>query len=69
MGPAGIPLDIVTKLNTAVRQTLAMPDVRERLRSFGSEPTPSTPEALAKRYADWVGRFGRIARQVGLKPQ
>jgi tripartite-type tricarboxylate transporter receptor subunit TctC len=69
MGPAGIRRDIVVSLNAAIARALAAPDVRERLRAAGSEPTPSTPEQLAKRYADWIGRFGKIAKQAGLKPQ
>jgi len=46
-----------------------MPDIRERLLNAGSEPAPSSPEELATRYADWVERFGRIAKQAGIKPQ
>jgi tripartite-type tricarboxylate transporter receptor subunit TctC len=69
MGPAGIRREIVAALNAAIARALAAPEIRQRLQAGGSEPTPSTPEELAKRYADWVKRFGRIAKQVGLKPQ
>jgi tripartite-type tricarboxylate transporter receptor subunit TctC len=69
MGPAGVPHHIVASLNTAIAKTLAMPDVREKLQFGGSQAAPSTPEELSKRYADWIGRFGRIAKQVGLEPQ
>ena len=69
MGPAGMRREIVDSLNAANGRTLNMPDIRERLQNAGSEATPSTPEALARRYADWVDRFGRIAKQIGIKPQ
>jgi tripartite-type tricarboxylate transporter receptor subunit TctC len=69
MGPAGIRRDIVASLNAAIARTLAMPDVRERLQFVGSQPAPTTPEALSRRYADWIGRFGKIAKQAGLEPQ
>jgi tripartite-type tricarboxylate transporter receptor subunit TctC len=68
MGPAGVQRDIAAALNAAIARALTMPDIRERLQSAGSEPSPSTPEELAKRYADWIERFGRIAQQAGLKP-
>jgi tripartite-type tricarboxylate transporter receptor subunit TctC len=51
MGPAGIRRDIVDALNAAIRRTLAMPDIRDKMLSAGSEPAPGSPEELAKRYA------------------
>lgn len=68
MGPAGIRRDIVASLNAAIGRTLAMPDIRERFLVAGSEPAPSSPEELTRRYADWIERFGRIAKQAGIKP-
>ena len=35
-----------------------MPDVQEKMQSAGSEPQPSSPEELLKRYAEWIERFG-----------
>ncbi len=69
MGPAGIRREIVDSLNAAIRRTLAMPDIREKMLDAGSEPTPSSPEELTRRYADWIERFGKIAKQAGIKPQ
>lgn len=69
MGPAGVRRDIVASLNAAIGRTLAMPDVREKMLFVGSEPAPGTPEELSKRYADWIERFGKIAKQAGIKPQ
>ena len=69
MGPAGVRRDIVDALNTAIGRTLAMPDIHERLSQAGSQPAPSTPEELRKRYADWIQIFGKIAKETGLRPQ
>lgn len=69
MGPAGVRPDVVDALNGAIRQTLAMPDIRERLTQAGSQPAPSSPEELRKRYAEWIRIFGKIAKEAGLKPQ
>ncbi|MFN0159879.1 MAG: Bug family tripartite tricarboxylate transporter substrate binding protein [Burkholderiales bacterium] len=69
MGPAGLPRPVVETLNRAVLQSLATPDVRERLIKSGSVPSPSTPEELRARYADWMRIFGQIAKDIGLKPQ
>ena len=69
MGPAGVRRDIVTSLNAAIARTLAMPDIREKMLAAGSQPVPGAPEELTKKYADWIQRFGRIAKEAGLKPQ
>ncbi len=47
-GRAGIPRDIVLKLNAEIVKTLASPDIRNRLLNAGVEPESSTPEALAE---------------------
>lgn len=69
MGPAGMRRDIVAQLNTAIGRALAMPDIRDKMLTAGSEPTPSTPEELTKKYAEWIERFGKIAKDAGIKPQ
>ena len=69
MGPAGVRRDIVDSLNAAIRRTLVMPDVREIMLAAGSEPQPSSPEELGKRYAAWMALFNKIAKEAGIKPQ
>jgi tripartite-type tricarboxylate transporter receptor subunit TctC len=68
VGPGGMGSDIVTALNKALGRALTAPDVRDRLLKAGYEPTPSSPEELRKRYADWVVKFGKIAKDAGLQP-
>lgn len=68
MGPAGMRRDVVGVLNAALAQSLDAPDVRQRFAVAGSEPVSSSPEDVTKRYADWIGRFGKIAAQAGIKP-
>jgi tripartite-type tricarboxylate transporter receptor subunit TctC len=69
MGPAGVRRDIVVSLNAAIGRALEMQDVREKMLGAGSEAAPSSPEEVSKRYADWIDRFGKIAKQAGLQPQ
>jgi tripartite-type tricarboxylate transporter receptor subunit TctC len=45
-GPAGMPGDIVTKLNREVVKVMADPEVKERFEKLGFEPASSTPEEL-----------------------
>jgi len=69
LGPAGMRPEVVDALNAAIRRSIAAPDVRDRFLKAGFEPTASTTDELAKRIADWVERFGKIAKQAGIKPQ
>jgi tripartite-type tricarboxylate transporter receptor subunit TctC len=69
MGPAGVRPEIVATLNAAFTRASEMPDVREKMAVAGSEPLSSTPDAVTKRYADWIERFNKIAKQAGIKPQ
>jgi tripartite-type tricarboxylate transporter receptor subunit TctC len=69
MGPAGVRPDIVASLNSAIVRALEMPDVREKMVGAGSEAAPSSPEEVSKRYAVWIERFGKIAKQAGIQPQ
>ncbi len=45
-GPAGVPQDIVKKLNTEINAVLQMPDVKERMAGLGMEPMVVTPAQM-----------------------
>jgi tripartite-type tricarboxylate transporter receptor subunit TctC len=47
VAPGSTPRDIVAKLNAAVVAALKDPEVGRRIRTFGMEPTPTSPEGLA----------------------
>src|SRR5258706_3980881 len=44
IGPAHMPKEIVTRLNSEIRTPLARPPLRERFKTLGADATPSTPE-------------------------
>jgi tripartite-type tricarboxylate transporter receptor subunit TctC len=48
VAPAGTPPDRVAKLNAALNNALAMPDVRAKLEAQGSEILPGTPEEFGR---------------------
>jgi len=65
--PAGIPADVVAKLNREINKILATPAYKERLASLGGEPAPMTPAAFgAKAHEDAV-RFGKLIRERGIR--
>ena len=66
-GPAGVPAEIVTRLNTEVRRILQLPDVRERLRGDGIEPNQLDARAFTEFMASEIKRWGGVVRTAGLR--
>ena len=61
MGPAGMPPEIVARLNTEFNRYLKQPDVIERLNSLGAEIVGSTPEQFGAYLKAEIGKWGRVA--------
>jgi tripartite-type tricarboxylate transporter receptor subunit TctC len=62
-GPAGLPDEIVQKLNRAVAEVLELPDVKKRLDDDAIEREPMTPEQVTKLFAAEIARWGPIAKR------
>jgi len=65
--PAGTPREIVQKLNAEIVKAMALPDIREKFVSFGTDAASSTPEELGRFLAAEVAKIGKIAKDVGAK--
>ncbi|MGH8703530.1 MAG: Bug family tripartite tricarboxylate transporter substrate binding protein [Burkholderiales bacterium] len=66
-GPAGLPADIVSRLNGEVRRILQLPDVRDRLRGDGIEPNQLDAKAFTDYMAAEVKRWGPVVRASGAR--
>jgi tripartite-type tricarboxylate transporter receptor subunit TctC len=66
-GPAGVPADVVGRLNSEVRRVLQLPDVRERLRGDGIQPNQLDPRAFTEFMAAEIKRWGAVARASGAR--
>jgi len=64
-GPAGMPADIVNRLNSEVRRILQLPDVRERLRGDGITPNKLDPKAFTGYVAAEVKRWAPVIKASG----
>jgi len=64
-GPAGVPADIVNRLNSEVRRILQLPDVRERLARDGITPNNLDPKAFAGYVAAEVKRWAPVIKKSG----
>jgi tripartite-type tricarboxylate transporter receptor subunit TctC len=66
-GPAGLPPEVVTRLNTALERVLAMPEVARALAPVGLRPHFEAGEALAQRIARDRAIFGEAVRRTGAR--
>jgi tripartite-type tricarboxylate transporter receptor subunit TctC len=64
-GPAGLPADVVAKLNSEVRRILQLPDVRERLGRDGIMPNQLDPRAFTSYVAAEVKRWAPVIKKSG----
>lgn len=67
VGPANMPKEIVTRLNTEIRTALATPAVKERFRALGAETDPSTPEEFRELSRRETEKWARVVKFSGAK--
>jgi tripartite-type tricarboxylate transporter receptor subunit TctC len=65
--PGGTPKEVVSRLNQSLGHILKLPDVIERLRAIGSEPTHSTPEAFAQLVARDVAMWTKVVKEANIQ--
>jgi tripartite-type tricarboxylate transporter receptor subunit TctC len=66
--PARLPSEVLGKLNQEVVRILHLPDVNEKLAAQGAIPVGNTAEEFAAFVKREMDTWGKVAQQVGLKP-
>lgn len=69
LAPAGTPPEVIARLNKALNKALALPDLQQRLNTFGLIAVSSTPEQLRERNVAEVERWGTVIREAGIKAE
>ena len=67
VGPAGLPKEIVAKLNAEIGRVLADAELKATLAKWNIEATPGTPEAFGAYVAQESKRWREIVAGSGLK--
>jgi tripartite-type tricarboxylate transporter receptor subunit TctC len=68
-GPAGMPHELVQKINADTRKALADPAVRQRLQSLGNDTMDMSPEQFSKLVRSEMEDYGKVLKAAGIKPQ
>jgi tripartite-type tricarboxylate transporter receptor subunit TctC len=67
VGPAGLPADVVRRLNESQVAVLRDPDLRERLAVEAVEPMPMTPEQFGQFIRADIERWTALARARNIR--
>jgi tripartite-type tricarboxylate transporter receptor subunit TctC len=66
-GPAGLPDDVVRKLNAEIVDLLGTPEIREKMAAQFMVPVGGPPENLAAAVKMDVSRYTKILADVGIE--
>jgi len=67
MMPAGVPKEILTKVNADLVKILKMPDVQQRFAGEGGDVVPNTPEQFGAFIRNEITKWAKAVRESGAK--
>jgi tripartite-type tricarboxylate transporter receptor subunit TctC len=67
--PRGTPAEIVNRLNAALREVLATPEIKAKFDSLGSRIVASSPEDFRKYLTAESGRWAATVKAAGIKKE
>jgi tripartite-type tricarboxylate transporter receptor subunit TctC len=67
VGPAGMPVEVVRRLNETQVMVLKDPDLREKLSGEAVEPWPMTPEEFGQYIRSDIQRWSALAKARNIK--
>ncbi len=65
--PMGVSRDIITRVHTEMIKVLGLPEVKERLASYGYEIITSTPEQLAAQIKSEIVKWAKVVKEAGMR--
>jgi tripartite-type tricarboxylate transporter receptor subunit TctC len=68
LGPAGLPRDIVVKLNGEIVKSLRTEEMRNRILADGGEAVGSTPEAFTEIMKRDIAKWAKVVAASGARP-
>ncbi len=66
LGPAGMPREIVNKLNQEINAIVRDAESVRWLTAHAADPLIATPDEFAKRMVSDIGKWSKVAREAGI---
>jgi tripartite-type tricarboxylate transporter receptor subunit TctC len=67
LAPAGVPRDIITRLNGEIAKAVHSPAVRDRFSALGTEPVGNAAEACGEFLRAEIAKWTKVVRAAGAK--
>ena len=67
MAPAGLPKDVLARINAETARVMNLPDVREKLTALGLDVAPGSPESLANLIQAETLKWAKVVKDSGAK--
>lgn len=67
LAPAGVPREIVARLNAELTKIMRASDMRDRLATMGIQPLTSTPGEFGDFFKAEVVKWGKVVREAGAR--
>lgn len=69
VGPAGIPKEVVDKLDSVTAQSLKQPELKAKLATIGITPMPMPPDQLKTFIGTEIVKWTRIVKDANIQPE
>ena len=66
LAPAGVPKEVVTRLNTELEKSLREKDMQELFAGLGAKATGGTPEQFGSFMAAEINKYAKIVKDFNL---
>jgi len=67
--PGKTPIAVANRLYEAMRATLALPEIKEKLASIGFDIQPMGPEEFGPYLRDDIKRWNTLVKEAGIQPE
>ena len=67
MAPAGMPKDVLARINAETIRVMTLPDVKEKLSTLGLDAAPASPESLASLIQVETVKWAKVVKESGAK--
>ncbi|MFN7085374.1 MAG: Bug family tripartite tricarboxylate transporter substrate binding protein [Burkholderiales bacterium] len=69
LAPAQTPRPVIARLNADIVKTLQQPEVVQKLHAVGFEIVTSTPEEFAAYIKSEIGKWAKVVKAAGIRPE
>jgi tripartite-type tricarboxylate transporter receptor subunit TctC len=69
LGPAGLPPEVVAKLNAELARAVRSRDVMDKLSDDGGEPVAGSPDHFKNHLATEIARWRKVVREAGIRAE